>query len=348
MKIYRPIIKEAWKIAWRNKFLWFFGLLAALLGSGGAYNLGFSNLNKVENYGVWLHNLKMTVLHGQFHMRGPNVAEAWSAVGVSGIFFMLLAVAIFIFLLWLAVSAQAGLAYGTAELAEGRQTNFQAVFKKGTAKFWPVLVLNVIFNFGLLVALMLLATPFFILYMTAANDLLWQSLLIVVSFVVWVPLAIVFAIITRYALFYCVNKGMKVGEALSRAAALFAKNWLTSLEMALLLFFLNIISGLIIAVLMILVALPFVLLAAIAVQFASTTLFWLVVVLGILTFVMALFLYGAVWNVFVMAMWVLLFEKLTKGVVYSKIVRWVNRLASLGSKQALDEENSKEGQIFED
>ncbi len=331
MKVYRPIIKEAFKISWRNKFLWFFGLFAALIGSGGAYNLGAGNLGKVETYGIWLSDFKAFLLNWQFNLKGFSLSEVWTNFGISGLFFMLAGILILVFLLWLAVSAQAGLAYGSGEIVNGRKTNFQAVFKRGTEKFWQVLLLNIIFNFGLLVVLIIFALPFFILYMSATDDSLWQTMLILVSFVVWVPLAVVFSIIIRYALIYCVNKGEKLGEALSKGVELFGKHWIVSLEVGLILFFLNLITGLAMAILMVFVALPFVLLGAIAVQLSSATFFWLVVILGVLTFVALLFVYGAVWNVFVMTVWVLLFERITKGVVYSKILRWANSL--VGSQQ---------------
>ncbi len=333
MKLYRPIIKEAFKIAWRNRFLWFFGLLAALVGSGGAYNLGAGNLSRVETYGVWLEHLKSFLLNWRFRFHGPNLSEAWSVFGMSGLFLILAGIFIFIFLLWLAVSAQGALAYGSGEVASGRQTNFQAVFKRGTEKFWQVLLLDIIFNFGLVVVLILFTLPFFILYMSAVEDTTWKALLIIVSFVVWVPLAVVFSIVIRYALIYCVNQEKKISEALSKAFNLFIKNWLVSLEVGFILFFLNLITGLLMAILLVFAALPFALLAIVAIQLSSATFLWLVVVLGILTFVALIFLYGAVWNVFVMAVWVLLFERITKGVVYSKILRWANKFAVGGYEQ---------------
>jgi hypothetical protein len=54
---YRPILKKAWHIAWRFKYLWFFGLFAALLGTGGMYNVNLS-VDEASNQGNWLMGLK--------------------------------------------------------------------------------------------------------------------------------------------------------------------------------------------------------------------------------------------------------------------------------------------------
>jgi hypothetical protein len=39
MSLYRSILKRAWEISWKFKYLWFFGLFAALLGNGGEFEI---------------------------------------------------------------------------------------------------------------------------------------------------------------------------------------------------------------------------------------------------------------------------------------------------------------------
>ena len=58
---------------------------------------------------------------------------------------------------------------------------------------------------------------------------------------------------------------------------------------------------------------------------------WLVVVLGLVTFIAIMFWFGAFLNVFQMSVWVLLFEQLRKGVIHSKIARW--GMALMGKKE---------------
>ena len=330
MRLYRPMLKQAVAITWRNKVLWFFGLFSALLTSGGAYNIGLGNFEKVEAQGLRLNNFKNFLQHWTLNFGSGgkiDIMDVWQTVGIWGIFLMLIILAVVVFLFWLAVSSQGALVFGLGRTVEKKEFNFNQLFRQGMHKFWAVLLLNLIFGVVLLTALLLLSLPFFILFMSTSQTVIWQSILVVLSFLVWVPLAAVLFIIIRYALIYTVNQEEHVGEALSKAFSLFAKNWIVSLETALLLFVLNLISGLVLALAMIFVAVPFVMLAIIAVQLSSSMFFWLVILCGALVFITILFLYGALWNVFSMANWVILFDKIQQGPVYSKIWRWAINLS---------------------
>src|SRR3989339_171008 len=51
---YTNILKQSWDITWKNKYLWFFGLFAALLGNGGDLDIivrGFDHDNKFFMFG---------------------------------------------------------------------------------------------------------------------------------------------------------------------------------------------------------------------------------------------------------------------------------------------------------
>ncbi len=328
MQLYRPMLKQALRITWRNKFLWFFGLFAVLFGNGGAYNLGFSNLKKVESQGMWLNNIKTMTQNWSLKFNAIDLNNLWSSVSISGFFLVLIIFIVAVFFVWLAVVSQGALIHGATEKIREKESKFNEVFKYGITKFWAVLLLDVIFNVILFVILVLLSLPFFILFMSAVGSVLWQSILIVLSFIVWVPLAIMFSIIIKYALIYSINENKHISEALSSALTLFAKNWIVSLETGFILFLLNLITGLLLGVVLIFIALPFIILALIAVQLASNGFLWLVITLGLLTFIALVFWYGAFWNVFSTTTWIILFEKINEGTVYSKILRWANIFAS--------------------
>ena len=44
MPFYRNILKQSWRLTWRNKYLWVFGVFAAFLGNGGELEILFNNL----------------------------------------------------------------------------------------------------------------------------------------------------------------------------------------------------------------------------------------------------------------------------------------------------------------
>ncbi len=326
MQLYRPMLKQALRIAWRNKFLWFFGLFAVLFGNGGAYNLGFSNLKKVESQGMWLNNIKAMVQNWSLKFSMIDLNDLWSSISLSGIFLVLIIIILVVFFIWLAVISQGALIYGAAKATKELENKFNEVFKHGINKFWPVFLLDIVFNAILLIILILLSLPFFILFMSTTSSVLWQSILVVLSFIVWVPIAIMFSIIIKYALIYSVNENRHIGEALNKALHLFIKNWLVSLETGFILFLLNLITGLLLAVVLVFIALPFVILGMIAAQLASNSFLWLIIILGLLTFIALVLWYGAFWNVFSTTVWIILFERIHNGVIYSKILRWATIL----------------------
>lgn len=321
MQLYRPMLKEALVLTWKFKYLWFFGLFAALAGNGGAFNLGMKNLEKVESGGVWLTNFKTAVADLSVKFSGFNLRDALETIDALGVVLFVLLIAVMIFFLWLTISCQAGLAYGSRQAMEGRRGIFEEVMKKGISKFWPALLLNILLSAVIMLALALVSLPFMILYMSSSN-VLWQVILILLSFIVLVPVAIVLSLIVRYALLYVVNEDLHIGEALKKAWHLFVKNWIVSLEMGFLLFLVNLLTGILLMILMVFVALPFVMLGMLFVNLGSGGFVWLIVAVGVLTFIALMFLYAAMWNTFEMASWVILFEKIKGGVVYSKILRW--------------------------
>ena len=328
MQLYRPMLKQALGIIWRFKYLWFFGLFAALMGNAGVFNFGFKNIDKIESQGAWLIRTKDILANWHFKFGLLNLNQALASVDIWAVILILLMIVIGFFLLWLAIASQGALVYGAKQALGGRGTFFGQAIKKGSNKFWPLLLLNILLNLVVFVVLVLLMLPFIVTFINSNNSFFWQNVSVALSLIILVPLSLVLSLLMRYAMIYVVNEDKHIGQAIADAWQLFKKNWIVSLEMALVLFVLNILSGLLLMVLMVFIALPFVTLGMIASQLASVGFFWLVVALGILTFVAILFLYGAVWNAFAYTAWVVLFNKITIGGVYSKILRWAVALTS--------------------
>ena len=76
--LYRDIIKEAWYITWRRKFLWFFGLFAVLLGNGGEYEILIQNINAVSNQQTIVYNLQNIYNNGRLQIYWDNIANYFS------------------------------------------------------------------------------------------------------------------------------------------------------------------------------------------------------------------------------------------------------------------------------
>jgi hypothetical protein len=50
ISIYRPILKTAWKVLWRAKYLWFFGFFAVLFGNTGELNLAIQSCIEIGDF----------------------------------------------------------------------------------------------------------------------------------------------------------------------------------------------------------------------------------------------------------------------------------------------------------
>jgi len=316
--IYRPILKQAVQMVFKFKYLWFFGLFAALLGNGGAYNFGLQNLDKVENQGAWMMNLKQVISDvPTYSWDFVGIFQSWS---LSDALVFLLVIVAGAFFIWLSIASEGALIHGLKQGLKGKGSLFKEAMQRGSHKFWPIAVLYIILNVVLFIAVSIILTPFVILTQNI-QDAFLQLMAVMVSFIILVPVGVMFYFVVKYAEFYVINEDKHVGAALASAWGIFKKNWVASLEMGILLFLINILTSLALVIVLIFLALPFVLLWLVASTVASETFVMLVLVLGLLTFIAVMFFYGLVINIFQNASWLILFEKLKGGAVESKVER---------------------------
>lgn len=323
--IYRPILKIAWQILWRAKYLWFFGFFAALAANSGEVNLAinnFSSLGRQTDSLLSLKDLYTDGLAGTFFSR---LSEIFSNFNSSVLFLLLILLAIFIFVLWLVITSQISLIFGADKEYRKQISNFSSCFKAGRQNFWQVLSLNVIGKLIIVVSMFVLGAPLAWLYLKSTS-VTAQFLFILLSFIILIPLAVIISFVIKYAIIFVVLSKKKVSESLKSAWDLFIKNWVVSIEMAILLFFVSILAGLAMIVVAIILAIPLSLLLYLiyAIQIQGFMMVATIIVFVVL--ILILFWIGAMLSTYQMTCWVLLFDKLTSGQVYSKIARFVSGL----------------------
>ena len=118
--IYRSILKQAVNIARKFKYLWFFGLFAALAGNGGIYNIGINNFDKVESQGIFLNDLKEGLKNLQFRLF--NWEGIWTNISFWEVIFLVVILAVVVFLIWLSFSSQGALVWGIRQALGGKIT----------------------------------------------------------------------------------------------------------------------------------------------------------------------------------------------------------------------------------
>jgi hypothetical protein len=322
---YRPILKSALNLSWRYKFLWFFGLFAALLGNGGEYNLVISNLAKIGKEASWLETLKYLFENNRLVIGAVSLVELFKGFNLISLVILVLLALFFIFLLWLIVVSQAGLLSSICQLYQNKERviGFWQTVRDGKRFFWPVLWFNIIAKVLIYLFLLLISAPLVYLYLIASSRGLWWFLITFLSFLILIPGTFVITLVLRYAIIRIVSgEGQGLRQAFAYGWVLFKKNWLISLETAFLLFIINILLGFLMIVALFILLLPFILIGAVAIYTQLLSLFWVMLGLGLVVFFMAVIFFGALLSTFQNSAWVKVFIHLSHGEGVAKVVRW--------------------------
>ncbi|MFH1661643.1 MAG: hypothetical protein ABIA02_00895 [Candidatus Falkowbacteria bacterium] len=326
--LYRNILSQALKITWQNKYLWFFGLFATLLGSGGGYDILFKSLNNETDNGIL--GFKKFAETGIFSLTAlKNIGRLAIEEPLSFLMIVvvgLVIIGLFCFLVWLAIVSQAGLVDNSAKLIaekKNKDLGIQSGVNIGIKNFWPVFSLNFLAK---AIVFLVFAILGFIIFMSSGQfNAALSGLLYLAVFIVSVPTSIVFLFIVKYAVAYVVVRGSSFSESIQQGWGLFKKNWLISIEMAFILFFINLVVGFAVALAILVLAVPFLFLALILYKAISLIGFWFIAILAVVLFLAIIILSGAFLASFQIASWTGLFLQLIGKGGVSKIERIASR-----------------------
>lgn len=209
---YGELIRDAFRISWRNKFLWFFGFFVA--GGGGLSG----NFNAPTNFGG-----------GDFGGGVPTfiqnnlVALIIAAVTVGVILFLLFLI--------LGIVSSGGLASSVAAIDGGEQRRFGTTWRAGLSVFWRVLlqgILLALISLGLtIVILVVCGIPVlltFLLTQSVAARIVVAVLFALLAVLLFIVIFIPFAIVAQLALRELVVGGGGIARSISSAYRLFRRN----------------------------------------------------------------------------------------------------------------------------
>jgi len=320
MSIYRPILKNAWQILWRAKYLWVFGLFAVLIGNNGEVNLAINNYSSIGEQSSFLRDMKLFYSQGMMDNWAMNLKEIFVNFDVISVLTLVGVIIAFLIILWIAVVSQGGLVAGADKEYHRQSTNFSTIFRIGKNNFWKVLGINVLGKVVIFGILLILGIPLALTYIQQASAI-GQILFMILSFIILIPLAIIISFLIKFAVMYVIIKKEETSEAIRKSWRLFYKNWIVAVEMAIVLFLFTIAVGLAMFILAMLITLPVSWLLYIfnALQIGNVLLIGILTLL--LVFVLLVFWLGALLSTFQHTAWVILFDRLTEGKVYAKILR---------------------------
>jgi hypothetical protein len=330
---YRLILKRSLAVSWKFKWLWIFGFFAAFLGNGNLYEFLFGMYNNLSSGQSFFFTITQYANSGLLGMisfgRLQHLWQTDISAFSMGLFIMLMSFCFLAVMISLAVICQGALARGVIGNDQKKKVSLKQSFNDGLEKFWPILELNFITKVVFIGFLLLLV---YIVANLMPGTFWIDSIIIVVSFIVFIVCGIVIYFLTLYGTAFIVLRDKKVFDALKEAWHVFRKNILLNLEMGLLLFIINVVAVISGIILLFIILAPFILLYFMLVFTGSAFGLTVISIVMILVFVAGLVLFGAWYNTFQMGAWLILFEELALNPVKSKTLRLFEHVKGLRKK----------------
>ena len=212
---YGDLLSEAFRLTWRNRYLWFFGFFIA--GGGGSFNFP-------ANFG------------GE-EVRNPfgPVAGPLQWISDNLVLFLTVVISVIVVLalifLVLSMISQGALAESVAALHRGETRSFGSAFRVGTTNFWRVFGLKVLFFLIALGLILVIFLPVVLGALAAFSltDSTGLRVLAVVLGVLFVLVALVvvflpFAIVNQFGLRELVVSRRRITESIAGGFRLFRRN----------------------------------------------------------------------------------------------------------------------------
>ena len=319
MSLYKTILNKAWNITWSNKSLWFFGLFAVLLGSGGGNEIFFRSLSDGNSYSVF-PGFQKFIETGVFNFQNLSQTFNDNPFGLITIAIVFLLILIlFGFLIWLAVISQTALVSNSASLFSGKKADFKTGVTKARGKFLSVLGLNIVIKAIVCLAFLLISIP--LIASMGKQGLGLVGIAYIVVFIILVIAVLSLTFVIKYSIAYVVIKNKNIQESIKMGWDLFVKNWLVSIEMAIVLFFINFVTSLFVVLILLTLAIPFFFLGAVFYKIAADVGLFLVSFFGLIILLLVIVLPSAVLSAFQISSWTGLFIQLIGKGGESKIKR---------------------------
>jgi len=154
---YSNLIKKSWRIAWKNKLLWIFGLFLTAGIEGFGYKRGF-NLEAIQAKGFLLSG-----------MSRPSLLTI-----------TIIAVAIALILFIISVICQGSMIKGIDNISLKKKNRFKELWQFGVSKFWRILAIEAIIALAVLILMIPLVLSFLNSFWAAAISAIWILLIIIV------------------------------------------------------------------------------------------------------------------------------------------------------------------------
>lgn len=326
MSLYKKIFGQALKITWHNRFFWLLGFLTIFFG--GTIELEFID-NFFGSKNVF-YDLTSFSAGGLFK---PEIITSINN-NFSGFFTLILVLLGFILLLALILlAAVIGQIILSNRVYKLNKTNLiidtqgagvKKLINEHREQIVPVAIVNIAYKALVYLSFLLIALPIFF---NSNNQSLAMDILFILTFIIFMPLAIIGGMISKLAVTYLAVYQTTIKEAVVKAFGMFKKNWLVSVETSFSLFVFSIIGTLAILFLINGASLPIWALTVFLSTSVSVNLFYPLLGLSIILMFIAFFILSSILSTFYTVSWVNLFCEFDKnGEPKGKIVRMFEKL----------------------
>ena len=206
---YLDILKKAFFISWKNKFLWFFGFLILVSTLS-------SNLN-VDNDAIPSQNTNHQLLI--FIQNNQKLAS------LAGLSFFLIWIGLFL----LKIMGTTAIIKSVNNIALYRQLSIKNILFETKKYLSRLLLLEIIIFVIMLMILIILAVP--VVYLFAIKAKIFAIIVLIMAFFILLPLLILSFYLGRYASYSIILIDNNVSTSLEMAYAIFSKNIKKSLSM---------------------------------------------------------------------------------------------------------------------
>lgn len=243
---FSEVLTRAWKIIWKHKALWLFGILAGC-GQGGGANTGYQFSSGEQPVSPGMEQFSENIQ--QF----VDQIQAWQVVAIVFIV-LLLCLAVWFILLSLSTIGSIGLVQGAARADKSEERlSFGELFSSGKPFFWRVFGLTLVTSLGLLILFLLLVLPLIgVSVLTMGIGLICVLPLICLS----VPFVWAINLLIKQATIAVVLEDLGILEGLQRGWEVFRQNLGNIIVMGLILGFGGVVIGFLLAIPLLLVMLP--------------------------------------------------------------------------------------------
>jgi hypothetical protein len=297
---YIEILKKAWQTTWKNRFLWWFGLIIALSSPGG---LNF-NFNTGKN-----EKIDETTVQKAADFIVQNMH--WIIIGAIAL------VAFVIVLVIAGTFARSGLIKSIDSIFKNKPAGFKAGMKEGKKYFWKLIMLGFSIFFMTFASIVILAIP--VIFLLASGVYIAGALLGIFALFILIFIIILASFLKIFGNFYIVLGELTIWNAMEKAYALLQKNFLTSIIMGLLFMPLGLAFMMLVIVVLIALAIIFIPIGLVLYFTAGTSGAVIAACIGAIFFLVIFLALRSVYETFAQSAWYLFFLEIAKPKVEEKV-----------------------------